>query len=148
MARQPRSPGSRTGLLLTVVLVAMLVSLLWLSLSALSTHEEALRQSERRITRTLESITDGFVAYDRAHLATNDLVARQIKPRGVSRIAGAIAAIGPDIGNQRRHLVAEQLQMLFAALEGGLGLLLLCNVASHLGGADDLTFRISHGGNA
>jgi len=51
--------------LLMLVLVALLVSLLGWSLSALSKHETALRESERRLTRTLDSITDGFVIFDR-----------------------------------------------------------------------------------
>src|SRR5262245_28136804 len=56
----------------------------------------------------------GLFSYHFAHRTPQNLLSRQTKPLGVRIITGSIAAIGPDIRNQRRNLVAKQLQMLFA----------------------------------
>ena len=65
--------GERRGLydtslgtaILVLVLIALLLMLLSWMLRTISTNETALRDTERRVTATLESITDGFVTLDR-----------------------------------------------------------------------------------
>jgi PAS domain S-box-containing protein len=51
--------------ILVLVLVILLLALLSWTLRTISVHESSLRDSERRVTSTLESITDGFVTIDR-----------------------------------------------------------------------------------
>ena len=50
---------------LVVVLIILLLALLSWMLRTIYAHEAALRDTERRVTATLESITDGFVTLDR-----------------------------------------------------------------------------------
>jgi len=51
--------------MLVLALIVLLLALLSWMLRTISSHEAALRQSEQRVTATLESITDGFVTLDR-----------------------------------------------------------------------------------
>jgi signal transduction histidine kinase/PAS domain-containing protein len=68
-----RLTGERRGLydtsmgtaLLVVVLVVLLLALLSWMLRTISSSERVLRDTERRVTATLESITDGFITIDR-----------------------------------------------------------------------------------
>lgn len=57
---------SRFGMaVLDFALLLVTVGLISWNLTLLSRHEGAMQQSERRVTETLESITDGFVTLDR-----------------------------------------------------------------------------------
>jgi signal transduction histidine kinase/CheY-like chemotaxis protein/PAS domain-containing protein len=50
---------------LVLILIILLLALLSWMLRTVSSHETTLRDTERRVTATLESITDGFVTLDR-----------------------------------------------------------------------------------
>jgi PAS domain-containing protein len=53
-----------TAALVLLLIILLLVLLSWM-LRTVSEHESALRDTERRVSATLESITDGFVTIDR-----------------------------------------------------------------------------------
>ncbi len=57
---------ARFGVAIFVLaLIVLLFMVLWWSLSTIARHESAVRESERRLTDALESLTDGFVTFDR-----------------------------------------------------------------------------------
>ena len=114
--------------LLMLVLVAMLVCLLWWSLSALSKHEMALRESNRHLTRTLESITDGFVTFDREwrYSFVNDEAARLLG-RSRSQLMGRTPwevfpeAVGSKAYDELHRAAATRVSTEFEAFDPNLG---------------------------
>lgn len=82
----------------TVVEVALLAGLLWLTIAKVRTHENAFDQSERRLSQTLASITDGFVAFDEQwrYVFVNDEATRLMQKSRPELIGKAAWEVFPE----------------------------------------------------
>jgi PAS domain S-box-containing protein len=98
-----------------VVLIVLLFAVLWWSLSTIERHEAALRESERRLTLTLDSLTDGFMTFDRdwRFRFVNQEATRRLR-RDRSELLGrnvwelSPEVVGSDSHRELHHAAAER----------------------------------------
>lgn len=113
---------------LVLVLIILLLALLSWMLRTVSMHESTMRETERRVTATLESITDGFVTIDRDwRYRFVNVEAAQLLQRSQSQLLGtSLWEAFPDAVNSTSYrelhrAVRDRVSVAFEDHHPGLG---------------------------